>query len=83
MILLLYLISYAAQRTYIFAADTETDLKEWKAAMDNCMAKFISGGTIRTDSTNRLVRNTIHSMVTMLITLCIFIVSKEKWNYYH
>ena len=48
--------SYAAQRTYIFAAETEHDLKEWKAAMDNCMAKFISGGTISADSHTRLVR---------------------------
>ena len=50
------LLSYTAQRAYIFAADTETDLKEWKAAMDNCMAKFISGGTISADSHTRLVR---------------------------
>ena len=49
-------LSYTAQRTYIFAADTEIDLKEWKAAMDNCMAKFISGGTICADSHTRLVR---------------------------
>ena len=48
--------SYAAQRMYIFAAETEHDLKEWKAAMDNCMAKFISGGTISADSHTRLVR---------------------------
>ena len=50
------LFSYTAQRAYIFAADTETDLKEWKATMDNCMAKFISGGTISADSHTRLVR---------------------------
>ena len=49
-------LSYTAQRTYKFAADTETDLKEWKAAIDNCMAKFISGGTINADSHTRLVR---------------------------
>ena len=45
-----------AQRTYIFATETENDLKEWKAAMDNCMAKFISAGTICADSHTRLVR---------------------------
>ena len=39
--------SYAAQRTYIFAAETEHDLKEWKAAMDNCMAKFISAVVVQ------------------------------------
>ena len=39
-----------AQRTYVFAADTEAELKEWKATMDNCMAKFISGGS-RTEHT--------------------------------
>jgi len=34
----------------VFAAETEAELKEWKATMDNCMAKFISGGD-RTEHT--------------------------------
>ena len=45
-----YVYFLVAQRTYVFAAETEAELKEWKATMDNCMAKFISGGD-RTEHT--------------------------------
>ena len=77
-ILCVCLPSYAAQRTYIFAAETEHDLKEWKAAMDNCMAKFISGGTISADSHTRLVRTGSYSMVMYFIdNVMLCVVLKE------
>ena len=59
-----------SERSYIFAAETEHDLKEWKAAMDNCMAKFISGGTISTDSHTRLVRTGTPWLCSLLTMLC-------------